>query len=261
MSLEARLALHVRTGREKAGREERWRRKELVRGGGGRRTTRGTWERARFLKGRRRDGGTDGRTEGGTEDEDEKNGRSQHGPRAHPRKQEGLEDHGTCLPASQPARVPSVLLFVLGLTGKNTLPVSILSISLPSQAPSLPLPKDGRTEEWRRRSEETCDNAKLSECDPLSLSLSLSRPLSAVTPPLCFVSLFLHRKERGKEMVISFRSKIYNCPSSSRVRRGTSRRRGTSLLSIGLSRCGTPTFPPRLSRPNVGSFGGQVKCI
>ena len=49
--------------------------------------------------------------------------------------------------ACQPEPVPDRLLFVLGLTGKNTLPVSILSISLSSLAPSLPPPKDGGTEE------------------------------------------------------------------------------------------------------------------
>ena len=66
MSREARLALHVRKERRKV-------EKELVRGGrlGG--VPKGTTRRAH---GR-------GRKDGRTDDEDEKNGRSQHRPRTH----------------------------------------------------------------------------------------------------------------------------------------------------------------------------------
>ena len=73
MSLEARLALHVRTGK-KGGEGKSWLEEEEEDDEG----DLGASEVPKGTTARRR--GTDGG--GGTDDEDEKNGRSQHGPRA-----------------------------------------------------------------------------------------------------------------------------------------------------------------------------------
>ena len=132
------------SGRKAGRREERWRKSWLEDeeeeeddddDSGGREVPKGTTD-------------ADGRTERRTDDGDEKNGRSQHRSLARcSRTHEGHEEDGA--EGRAHARSSSSFSFLLlGLAGKNSA-----------------LPKD----------ERTCDNAKLSECDPLSLSLTTPR--------------------------------------------------------------------------------------